>query len=261
MYKTYIITCRCKITRMPVYSIEQIKIDAKTPVKCIIHCKVLKIIDLDTFVIGDSTGDIVLDTSKHPRLSKQIGNFDFLKIFAPVFENGKLITSSSTFLGNAYPIPIIRNPDLAHFVTSLSYNTVKEITNLKWPTIVHMKLKFLLKPTPVQCEYSFPVFANALDPDGDEIDVTMSPTSVKKILVRLTKTIPVNHKYIFSVIATAVDQFGDKVNVAMYAKTWEEVDIGQIYICHHLQIDKIKNKNLNHLRTLPITNIKHTDAF
>ena len=63
----------------------------------------------------------------------------------------------------------------------------------------------------------------------------------KKILVRLTKTIPVNHKYIFSVIATAVDQFGDKVNVAMYAKTWEEVDIGQIYICHHLQIEKIKN--------------------
>ena len=80
-------------------------------------------------------------------------------------------------------------------------------------------------------------------------------------VVRLTKTIPVNHKYIFSVIATAVDQFGDKVNVAMYAKTWEEVDIGQIYICHHLQIDKIKNRNLNHLRTLPITNIKHTDAF
>ena len=82
-----------------------------------------------------------------------------------------------------------------------------------------------------------------------------------KILVRLTKTIPVNHKYIFSVIATAVDQFGNKVNVAMYAKTWEEVDIGQIYICHHLQIDKIKNRHLNHLRTLPITNFKHTDAF
>jgi hypothetical protein len=35
----------------------------------------------------------------------------------------------------------------------------------------------------------------------------------------------------------------------MYAKTWEEVDIDQIYICHHLQIDKIKNRNLNHLRT------------
>ena len=124
-----------------------------------------------------------------------------------------------------------------------------------------MKLKFLLKSTPVACEYSFPVFANALDPDGNEIDVTMSPFSVKKILVRLTKTIPVNHKYIFSVISTAVDQFGDKINVAMYAKTWEEVDIGQIYICHHLQIDKIKNKSVNHLRTLPITNFMHTPDF
>ena len=72
---------------MPVYTIEQIKVDAKSPVKCIIHCKILKIVDADTFVIGDSTGVIVLDTSTHPRLSKQIGNFDFFKIFAPVFEN------------------------------------------------------------------------------------------------------------------------------------------------------------------------------
>ena len=81
--------------------------------------------------------------------------------------------------------------------------------------MVHMKLKFLLKPTAIACEYSFPVFANALDPDGEEIDVTMCPITVKKILVRLTKSIPVNHKYIFSVIATAMDQFGDKVNMAM----------------------------------------------
>ena len=64
---------------------------------------------------------------------------------------------------------------------------------------IFIALKFLLKPTPVACEYSFPVFANALDPDGDEIDVTMSLLSVKKILVRLTKAIPVNHN-IFSVL-------------------------------------------------------------
>ena len=168
---------------MPVYTIEKIKFDAKTSVKCIIHCKVLKIVDLDTFVIGDSTGDIVLDTSKHPRLSKQIGNFDFLKIFAPVFENGKLITGSRTFLANAYPIPIIKNSELVQYITTLSYKTINEICNLKWPTIVHMKLKFLLKPIPVACEYSFPVFASALDPDGDKIDVTMCPISVKKYLL------------------------------------------------------------------------------
>ena len=73
-----------------------------------------------------------------------------------------------------------------------------------------------------------PVFANALDPDGDEIDVTMCPNIAKNILVRFTKTIPVSHKYIFSLNATAVDQSGEEVNIAMYAKTWEDVEIGQI---------------------------------
>ena len=77
---------------MPVYTIEQIKTDAAVPVKCIIHCKVLKIVDLDTFVIGDGTGIIVLDTSRHPSLSKQIADLSYLKLFSPLYENEKLIT-------------------------------------------------------------------------------------------------------------------------------------------------------------------------
>ena len=72
---------------MPVYTIEKIKTDAAVPVKCIIHCKVLKIVDLDTFVIGDGTGIIVLDTSRHPRLSRQIANMSYMKIFSPKYEN------------------------------------------------------------------------------------------------------------------------------------------------------------------------------
>ena len=54
---------------------------------------------------------------------------------------------------------------------------------------------------------------------------------------------------------------GEKVNVAMYAKTWEEVDIGQIYICHHLQIDKNKIKIVNQLRTLQITSFMKSLVF
>ena len=77
---------------MPVYTIEKIKTDAAVPLQCIIHCKILKIVDLDTFVIGDGTGIIVLDTSRHPRLSRQIPNMSYMNIFSPKYENDKLIT-------------------------------------------------------------------------------------------------------------------------------------------------------------------------
>ena len=112
-------------------------------------------------------------------------------------------------------------------------------------------------------EYRLPEFVNALDPDGDLIDVTMCPKIAKNILVRLTKTIPVNHKYLFRSKATAVDEAGDEVLVAMYAKTWEDVVIGHIYTCHHLQIDNYKSyKNGgNQLRTLPFFTFTQTNDF
>ena len=115
--------------------------------------------------------------------------------------------------------------------------------------------------TPITREYSLPVFANALDPDGDLIDVTMCPNIAKNILVRLTKTIPVNLKYIFSLNATAVDESGEEINIAMYSKTWEDVEIGHIYICHHLQIDNYKNNGVNQLRTLPFISFIKTLVF
>ena len=76
---------------------------------------------------------------------------------------------------------------------------------------------------------------------------------VTNILVRLTKTIPVNGKYLFRSKATAVNEAGDEVLVAMYAKTWEDVEVGHIYTCHHLQIDNYKSyrNGGNQLRTLP----------
>ena len=88
-----------------------------------------------------------------------------------------------------------------------------------------MILKFLHKAEPRPCEYFLPVFANALDPAGGFIDVTMCPKIVKNILVGLSQSIPVNHKYILCINATAVDQTGTKVNLTMFAKTWEEVKI------------------------------------
>ena len=108
--------------------------------------------------------------------------------------------------------------------------------------------------------YFLPVFANALDPEGDFIDVTMCPKIVKKILVRLSQSIPVNHKYILCLNATAVDQTGTKVNVTMYAKTWEDVVIGLTYICHHQQIALCRYKGPQ-LRTIPETALKRTLLF
>ena len=196
-------------------------------------------------------------------LSQQIGNFDYFKIFAPVFENGKLITTSLTILASAYPIPIVGNLNLDHFVCTKIYNTVKELQNLRCPTKVHIKLKFLDIPTPISMEYRLPEFVNALDPDGDLIDVTMCPKIAKNILVRLIKTIPVNHKYLFRSKATAVNEAGDEVLVAMYAKTWEDVVIGQIYTCHHLQIGNYKSyrNGGNQLRTLPFSTFTQTNDF
>ena len=110
-----------------------------------------------------------------------------------------------------------------------------------------------------------PTFANALDPKGDFIDVTMSPTTIKTVLVRLSQSIPVNHKYTLCVNATAVDETGTPVNVTMYAKTWEKVEIGQTYICHHLQMSiKLpafsQHKNPS-LRTIPETSFLKTFPF
>ena len=129
---------------MPVYTIEKIKTDAAVPVKCIIHCKVLKVVDLDTFVIGDGTGIIVLDTSRHPRLSRQIANMSYMKIFTPKYENGKLITRRLTLVNPAYPLHIVESGDLSHFVSTTTYKSIKDLEGLKYPTKVNMKLKFVI---------------------------------------------------------------------------------------------------------------------
>ena len=100
-------------------------------------------------------------------------------------------------------------------------------------------------------------FAHALDPKGEYIDVTMDLKIVKNILVRLPKSIPVNNKYTLCVNATAVDESGTSINVTLYAKTWDEIEIGQTYICHHLQISMKIPAWIPHkfpsLRTIPST--------
>ena len=118
---------------MPIITIEQLKVDAKSPLKCVIHGKVLKTVDLDTFVIGDGTGVIVLETAKHPKLSAQIGKLDFLKIFAPVYDNGKLTSATFTAVAEARPIPIIEDPDLSLYVSRIDYSSVMQTRTMNTP--------------------------------------------------------------------------------------------------------------------------------
>ena len=250
---------------MPVYTIEQIKTDAAVPVKCIIHCKLLKIIDLDTFVIGDGTGIIILDTSRHHSLSKPIADLSYLKLFSPLYENGKLITYRWTIVATAYPLHIVESGNLSTFVSTTAYKSIKEIEYMRSPTKVNMKLKFVSKLEPRPLKYCMATFAHALDPNGDYIDPTMELSIVKNILVRLSKSIPVNNKYTLCVNAKAVDESGTPINVTMYAKTWDEVEIGQTYICHRLQIGLRIPAWIPHkfpfLRTIPSTSFQKTLPF
>ena len=85
----------------------------------------------------------------------------------------------------------------------------------------------------------------------------MCPKIVKNILVGLSQSIPVNHKYILCINVTAVYQNGTKVNVTMFAKTWENVEIGHTYICLHLQIALCRHKGPQ-LRTIPETAFNKT---
>ena len=250
---------------MPVYTIEKIKTDAAVPVKCIIHCKVLKIVDLDTFVIGDGTGIVVLDTSRHPKLSGQIPNMSYMKIFAPRYENGKLITRRLTLVHSAYPLHIVESGDLSHFVSTTTYKSIKDLEGLKYPTTVNMKLKFVNKLEPRRIKYCMAEFLTSLDPKGDFIEMSMDITEIKDILVNLSKSTPVDDKYILCVNVTAEDESGTPINVTMYAKTWEEVEIGQIYKCHHLQLQIkipvwIQHKFVS-LRTTPETSFYKTSTF
>ena len=108
-------------------------------------------------------------------------------------------------------------------------------------------------------------FVTALDPKGDFIKMSMDQTEIKTILVKLSQSIPVNNKYILCVNVTAEDESGTPINVTMYAKTWEEVEIGQIYKCHYLQI-MIKipawiPHKLVSLRTSPETSFYKTSTF
>ena len=83
--------------------------------------------------------------------------------------------------------------------------------------------------------------------------------------MRLSKSIPVNNKYTLCVNATAVDESGTPINVTMYAKTWDEVEIGQTYICHRLQIGLRIPAWIPHkfpfLRTIPSTSFQKTLPF
>ena len=134
------------------------------------------------FFIGDGTGVIVLDTSRHPRLSKQIANMSYMKVFSPLYENGKLISYNWTIIATAYPLHIVKSGNLSSFVSTTSYKSIKDIEDMRCPTTVNIILKFINKLEPRQLKYCLPTIANALDPKGDFIDVTISPTLVKKFL-------------------------------------------------------------------------------
>ena len=108
-------------------------------------------------------------------------------------------------------------------------------------------------------------FLTSLDPKGDFIEMSMDQTEIKDILVNLSQSIPVNDKYILCVNVTAEDESGKPINVTMYVKTWEEVEIGQIYKCHYLQIMIkipvwIEHKFVS-LRTSPETSFYKTSTF
>ena len=108
-------------------------------------------------------------------------------------------------------------------------------------------------------------FLTSLDPKGEVIEMSMDITEIKDVLVYLSKSTPVDDKYILCVNVTAEDESGTPINVTMYAKTWEEVDIGHTYICHHLQINIMllafsKHKNPS-LRTIPETAFQNTLRF
>ena len=128
-----------------------------------------------------------------------------------------------------------------------------------------MKLKFVNKLEPRRIKYCMAEFLTSLDPKGDFIEMSMDQTEIKDILVNLSQSIPVNDKYILCVNVTAEDESGTPINVTMYAKTWEEVEIGQIYKCHYLQI-MIKipvwiQHKLVSLRTSPETSFYKTSTF
>ncbi len=171
---------------MPIITIEQLKVDAKSPLKCVIHGKVLKTVDLDTFVIGDGTGVIVLETAEHPKLSAQIGKMQFLKIFAPVYENGKLKSATFTGVAAACPIPIVEDQDLSLYVSKMEYTSVMHTRIMQTPDRVNMILKIITKTAPVQQKYSQAVFVTALDKEGDEIDLTMYTNKWQEVEVGST---------------------------------------------------------------------------
>ena len=105
-----------------------------------------------------------------------------MKVFSPLYENGKLISYNWTIIATAYPLHIVKSGNLSSFVSTTSYKSIKDIEDMRCPTTVHMKLKFINKLESRQLKYCLATFANALDPKGDFIDVTMSPTRVKKFL-------------------------------------------------------------------------------
>jgi hypothetical protein len=89
---------------------------------------------VDTFIIADASDIIVLDTSNNPKLSQQLQKSAFVKIFAPIFMQGKLTASAHTSVLAAKAINIIENPDISAFSITTKYSTIQDTKNLKPPS-------------------------------------------------------------------------------------------------------------------------------
>ena len=158
---------------MPVFTIASIKGQQKSPLKCLIHVKVLKIVDMDTYVVSDATSAIVLDTSNNPKLSQTFPKSSYVKIIAPVLLNEKFVVSSCTSIMPATPIPTLEDVDLTKFTSTSKFTSVREVSQLRPPAKINMIAKFLEKSKPIQQTYSEAVYSTLIDSAGHELNLTM----------------------------------------------------------------------------------------
>ena len=93
-----------------------------------------------------------------------MANMTFMKIFSPLFRNGKLITFDWTFIATAYPLHTVENANLSSFVSTKSYKSIKDIEDMRNPTKVNMKLKFINTAEPRQLEYCLPNICKCFRP-------------------------------------------------------------------------------------------------
>ncbi len=185
-------------------TIAELKTQLESPKKSFVLCRVVSRIDMDTFVIADATGTIVFDTSNQPNLQRQVGNNEFIKIFAPVIDGKRLTASSSTCIVPTNPIPITEELNLEQFVSTIEYKTVEETRELKNPTRVNMILKFISMSEPKALQFGNAVYATALDSAGHEIKISMY--TQKWINLSVGKTYQAHHVQLDHMIVDGIHQ-------------------------------------------------------